>query len=1458
MSTMTTHQTLVNTTSTGEQSGPVTVATADGGYVTIWYDNAFGANSVNVRAQYYDADGNKVGNEVLVSTRTVEDYDVMDMPPLTALALSNGKVVISWATNDSANTDGSDTAVVQTVMSTNGTNVSLTSTIVNSTTAGYQSGPVTTETADGGYFTVWYDNAQNWSGTQIRGQLFDANGIKIGGEVLVSSVGIETTDSIDMPPLTAETLSNGKLVVSWQTNDDQNLDGSGNAVAQSVIEINGSSVVVGQTEIINTTTAGHQSGPVTVATADGGYLTVWYDNAQDWSGTAIRGQYFDANGDKLGNEILISNLGIETHDPIDMPPLTAVALTNGNVVVSWQTNDNQRLDGDQSAVAQTIIQTNGLTATVGTTSLINAYTAGYQSAPVVVATADGGYFTAWYDDAISTPAGQIHGQFFDATGKPVGVQLDIGGTNISGNDTNDMPPLEVTALANGKVVVSWQTDSTDNLDGTGTAVAQSIIENPNQLQGDGIVHGTAGNDIINPGFVDVQGDQVDGPDAEFHGITIGDQTLVNSTSSGDQSGPVTVQTANGNYFTVWYDQALGNDAVNVRGQYFDADGNKIGSEVQISPRSIEDWDGMEMPPLDVLALSNGKIVVAFQTDDWDQADGSSTAIVQSVLTAGPTGVSAPTSSFVNTTTAGYQSGPIMVETANGGYLTVWYDNADGGDAGVLRAQMYNGSGVKVGSETQISGVTVDGWDVMDMPPVDLTALSNGKVIVSWVSSDNLRVDGDQTAVMQGVISTNGSSPFVQSTSIVNTTTTGYQSGPVTVETADGGYLTVWYDNAGSVSGTSIRGQYFDVNGSKLGGELLISNVGIETYDPIDMPPLDAVALSNGNVVVTWQTNDDQNLDGDYGAIAQVVVGTNGSTATVGSTKLVNATTVGYQSGPVVVATSDGGYFTAWYDDAVSAQAGQVHGQFFDAAGNKVGYQLNIGTSRVSGSDGTDMPPLTATALADGKVVVSWQTASTLNVDGNGTAVVQAIVQNTTNIVFPYSNDDVIEAGAGDDIIDGGLGNDTIVAGSGDDTILLSSAFGNDSIIGGETGETSGDTLDASGLTNGLTVVLSGAEAGSITDGASLANFKEIEAFKLGSGDDVFNGSASNGPLSVVAGAGDDSLIGGSPADTFAGGQGADTIFGGAGNDLIDVGSGDGVNDIVGLADGDGSDTIVGFEGPIDNGDGTFGSRDQVDVGGLTDANGDPVNAGDVVVSDDGNGNAVLTFPNGESITLIGVAPTQVDSFNELTAIGIPCFAKGTHIETILGPCLIEDLELGEMVETLDDGYQPIRWIGSRTLSAEVLRDNPHLRPIRISAGALGEGLPERDLVVSPQHRMLVRSKIASRMFGQFEVLVAAKQLLELPGFEIIDDGKPCVYFHMLLNSHQIVYAEGAETESLFTGKEALLSIGGDGLKEILEIFPELRELDAENLPSPARNIVKGRFAKSLARRHAKNCMALVG
>lgn len=198
----------------------------------------------------------------------------------------------------------------------------------------------------------------------------------------------------------------------------------------------------------------------------------------------------------------------------------------------------------------------------------------------------------------------------------------------------------------------------------------------------------------------------------------------------------------------------------------------------------------------------------------------------------------------------------------------------------------------------------------------------------------------------------------------------------------------------------------------------------------------------------------------------------------------------------------------------------------------------------------------------------------------------------------------------------------------------------------------------------------------------------------------------------------------------------------------------------------------------------------------------------------------------------------------------PCFTTGTLIDTALGPRPIEELRPGDLIRSRDRGWQPLRWIGAARLDPARLDLQPALRPIRIRAGTLGPGLPERDLTVSPQHRVLIRSVIAARMFGQAENLVAAKHLTALPGIDILTPPEGVTYWHMLFDRHEVVRSNGAWSESLFTGPQAMKSLGAAARREILSLFPELSQPGRTS--RGARPFLTGRQGRKLAERHSRN------
>ena len=394
--------------------------------------------------------------------------------------------------------------------------------------------------------------------------------------------------------------------------------------------------------------------------------------------------------------------------------------------------------------------------------------------------------------------------------------------------------------------------------------------------------------------------------------------------------------------------------------------------------------------------------------------------------------------------------------------------------------------------------------------------------------------------------------------------------------------------------------------------------------------------------------------------------------------------------------------------------------------------------------------------------------------------------------------DSVSGGAGDDYIDGGFGTDVLDGGEGNDTVSYLEAFGNPSIETLDLDLEAGTAL-LNGVENEIATNFENAISGNTTDtitGTSGAN--EISS---GGGNDVIDGAG-----------GDDNLDAGTGDDTVTGGEGSDTINAGAGDDTIIVAEGDTAsggegNDLFALEDlgesTNGTITIVGGQGgeTQDDGDPATFEGDTLELNALADRS-------TLVQTSDGiNADGNESFSG--SVTLYD---GTILNFSEIE--NIICFTPGTRISTPYGARDIATLQVGDLVVTRDHGLQPIRWIQSRTVPAL-----DRFAPIRIKPGVVtGQ---TRDLLVSPQHRMLFEGYQAELLFGESEVLVAAKHLVD---GELVtrDTGGDVTYIHMMFDEHEVVYAEDAATESFHPGESSLSALSAPTREELFELFPELR------------------------------------
>lgn len=309
----------------------------------------------------------------------------------------------------------------------------------------------------------------------------------------------------------------------------------------------------------------------------------------------------------------------------------------------------------------------------------------------------------------------------------------------------------------------------------------------------------------------------------------------------------------------------------------------------------------------------------------------------------------------------------------------------------------------------------------------------------------------------------------------------------------------------------------------------------------------------------------------------------------------------------------------------------------------------------------------------------------------------------------------------------------------------------------------------------------------------------------GAGNDSLSGDEGND--SLTGGEGNDTLNGGAGRDTLVGGIGADVLTGGLGADVFTVQAADTITDF---------DATTGIDGTTgaptnDNdfvdlsafyNDATLAAYNQANPGATF------TNALAWLRADQADG--VLQSAGGLRLQNAGAAVDGTLLNVENTAV--VCFTRGTRILTAEGERAIEDLAPGDLVFTLDHGYQPIRWIGSSTVAGK-----GRFAPIVIEAGALGNS---RRLAVSPQHRMLLSGWQAELLFDEPEVLVAAKLLINDSTIRA-EERDEVEYFHMLFDAHEIVLADGAPSESFHPGHVGWGALAEAAREEILSLFPEL-------------------------------------
>ena len=567
---------------------------------------------------------------------------------------------------------------------------------------------------------------------------------------------------------------------------------------------------------------------------------------------------------------------------------------------------------------------------------------------------------------------------------------------------------------------------------------------------------------------------------------IGGEFRLNTETANDQVRPTITALTNGGFVVTWYDfsGSLGDtDRASIKAQLVDSSGLKVGSELLVNTQT----HGMQLRPV-VSALTDGGFVISWMDESHTLGDSSSTSIKAQIF--GSDGDQIGSEFLVNTVTHGQQSRPNITSLANGGFAVTWRDESDTlGDSSFssVKAQIFDGSGAKVGSEFLVNSQTLG-----EQKYPAIGGLADGGLVVVWRDASGTLGDASSTSIKAQLFDESGER--IGGEFLVNTEAEGKQSRPNITGLSNGGFVVTWRDQGGTLgdaSVSSVKAQVFDAFGTKIGTEFLVNT---ETEGNQYFPNIDA--LTNGGFLVTWQDNSGALGDtSKFGVKAQLFDAIGNK---VGSEFLVNTFTDGSQRKPTVAGLQDGNLVVTWFDQS---------GTLGDDSGTSIKAQLF-----------SVQPTEAVESLTD--------------------------VQNLIGSAF----DDILRGDARPNVMEGGMGDDVIDGGDGVDTasyVYSLSGITADLNTGLANGGSGTDTLlSIENLTgSGLDDRLSGFQgANRLVGGAGddqLDGREGNDSLSGGTGRDVLSGGA--GQDMIAGGAGRDLIIGGGEGDILSGGNGKDSF-----------------------------------------------------------------------------------------------------------------------------------------------------------------------------------------------------------------------------------------------------------------------------------------------------------------------------
>lgn len=713
--------------------------------------------------------------------------------------------------------------------------------------------------------------------------------------------------------------------------------------------------------------------------------------------------------------------------------------------------------------------------------------------------------------------------------------------------------------------------------------------------GDDVIDGGEGQDVLNGG-AGVDSLSGGGGDDRFvvssitSGLAYGSEFTVatasvlqvNQDTSGYQSPPKMLALQDGRVFYIWSNHALSDNSngMTLQGRIYNADGTAATGQFDLQGLvAIDGYDGFDWDSMDLDLLADGRVMVSYVRSTW--APGDLDEPVFSILTPTATGMTTDVANVeIQAADAyywSYESPPVTTVLQNGNVLFVWSEDAvyDGVHSVSLQGRIYNPTtGAFVTGDFRVGNVGIDESNGFDNDNLSIVQLTDGNIVVGYARS---YYETGGTEPVYTVLDQNGA--VIRATAEVEGTDnesqwTHYESPPLLTALDDGRWMAVWVNDglSGSVSTMTLEARIFNADGTAATGDFVISSSTVDGSG-FDVKSLTITLLPGGRVVVGYP----ESYGTDWNILPEFTIVDTQTATVVAQTTIPVSATHPWAGPPVIEALADSGYFVTVFAEgnAYSGWSTGLNYRIFDSNGEAVTDQIAIvgvdDDAAVSGYDGFDWDNVQVLYNPASKsFTVGWVG----QYDGHGSGVFTSAPVNVASLVTQQQTFEVV--------------------------------------VGGETGEIDGDTLDLRGMAEAVSVLLTGAEAGRVTASGGQLLFSEIERFELGAGDDSFAGGTAG--ETVLAGAGRDTLVGGG---------GADTLFGEAGNDVLVTGAGD-------AADGGAGDDRFSID-PAQTGGGaiSFVGGDGIDTLDLLNVTGAAVTYADGSTTD---GTGQFNTATGETVS----------------------------------------------------------------------------------------------------------------------------------------------------------------------------------------------------------------------------------